>query len=145
MKEQKIRSFALGLVGGLILATALVLLVQVQLTGAQSKPDAKLMGPQKWEYCAIWSTGIEAKQYPGKLSVAYICYFSNEGCQGERVEVDGTNVDVALIRAGAKLGSQGWELVGSAPRRYDDFGTQTTPTGSTTNNPFILYFKRPKT
>lgn len=144
MKEQKIRSFAIGLCGGVIFVVALIGLVQVQLARAERNVELKAPASLKWEYCAIWSTGVEQKNYSGQLSVAYICYFSNDGCHGERVEVDGSNMDVALIRAETQLGLQGWELVGTGPRHYEDIGTTTTPNGAVTGNPFVLYFKRPK-
>jgi hypothetical protein len=83
-----------------------------------------------WEYCAV----VKA-QYPGSVRLVYwIAYFRGEGARVENVEAElGGN---AFARAVAKLGQDGWEMVGEGPleiRPGAPSGTQTA-----------IFFKRPR-
>ncbi|HYE65126.1 MAG TPA: hypothetical protein VD966_06065 [Pyrinomonadaceae bacterium] len=54
----------------------------------------------------------------------------------------------ALAQAVAKLGEEGWELIGPEPRNLEGFSvninTSSSQTSGTVNTPFVLYFKRQK-
>jgi hypothetical protein len=83
-----------------------------------------------WEYCAV----VKA-QYPGSVRLVYwIAYFRGDAVRTEPVEADlGGN---AFAKAVAKLGQDGWEMVGEGPleiRPGAPGGTQTA-----------IFFKRPK-
>ena len=66
-------------------------------------------GEGQWEYCAV----VKA-QYPGSVRLVYwIAYFRSEGVKTEDVEAGvGGN---AFAKAVAKLGQDGWEMVGEGP------------------------------
>jgi hypothetical protein len=83
-----------------------------------------------WEYCAV----VKA-QYPGSVRFVYwITYFRGEGVRTENVETEpGGN---PFAKAVAKLGQDGWEMVGEGPleiRPGAPGGTQTA-----------IFFKRPR-
>ena len=83
---------------------------------------------QKWEYCALTKAAYVGSSRGG---LYWISYFRDAGV--EVVEVE----DAALERNGparaiAKLGAEGWELVGEGPLEIRAGGVRA------------LYFKRPK-
>lgn len=87
---------------------------------------------QKWEYCAI--TGISALS--SKLSTSYpsLLQFSDQGTYVTKIRdevIENVYFDEETLTAKriAKLGEEGWELVG---------------TGNTSEGIHMLYFKRPK-
>jgi hypothetical protein len=87
----------------------------------------------EWEFCAV----ARAQFVPGPRGNQYwIVYFRGEGVQTVTVEtgVSGN----AQGKAIAKLGSEGWELVGE--------GTLDTgrPAGPREELPRALFFKRPR-
>jgi hypothetical protein len=112
---------------------------------------------QKWEYCAITSYYATLTDPPSKpdakvSAVASICYFEFAGCRREELKFElnlaefkkslktdrlGPAVErateIALARAIAKLGDDGWEMVGEVVFTF----------GAERNNQAI-YFKRTK-
>ncbi len=104
-----------------------------QVAFAQGK--AEKPAERRWEYCLIKETTSRYKNgSSGEIGYyARICNSRAAGCQME--EVEGTNLEDALMKTIAKLGSDGWEMVGSgAFSLYVQEGHE---------NPERLYFKRP--
>lgn len=65
----------------------------------------------KWEYCGL-AYVVNTRKADGKnVSKAYVKYLGSKRTE----EVEGTTTDEALANAFAKLGNEGWELVGPAP------------------------------
>lgn len=90
-------------------------------------------GEGPWEYCAV----VKA-QYPGSVRLVYwIAYFRGEGVKTEDVEagVSGN----AFAKAVAKLGQDGWEMVGAGPL---EVRPEARP--SPLNSPNAVFFKRRK-
>jgi hypothetical protein len=100
---------------------------------------------QRWEYCAIMSFTTEKRSTAGPvLSVAYICYFREEGCAVETVDMEGAdNRQHVAAKAIAHLGAEGWELVGLGPGQTNLFGIIDEHHDGMLSSPFVLYFKRP--
>ncbi|MDX6382721.1 MAG: hypothetical protein QOK48_294 [Blastocatellia bacterium] len=137
---------------GKIIALIALLTLLGQVGYAQQIPKR-----QKWEYCAITSyystfTSPPSQSDAKVRAVASICYFEFGGCRREefKVELDLTEfrksleivtltaaqekaTEGALARAVAKLGDDGWEMVGEAVFTF----------GAERNNQAI-YFKRRK-
>ena len=90
---------------------------------------------QKWEYCAVLKA-----QYPGSIrgGIYWISYF--KGDRPEIVDIEVGPSGNALSKALAKLGSEGWELVGEGPLEVRPFEARPG-----TNAPSALFLKRPKT
>ena len=77
------------------------------------------------------------------LSIANICYFHEDGCALESVELEGADRQQAVAaKAIAHLGADGWEMVGLGPGQTNMFGMLSAD-GGTLASPFVLYFKRP--
>ena len=83
---------------------------------------------QPWEYCAVTKASYVGSNRGG---IYWISYFRDSGVQVIEVE------DAALEKNGpakaiAKLGAEGWEMVGQGPLEIRQ------------GAPNALYFKRPK-
>ena len=109
-----------------------------QTIQAQEAKQANRGFLQSWEYCAV--TRLSTKGSSGRVvAFARIAYFGNSGEQNEEIEREAKNFANAnsynetsgtlFAQAIAKLGAEGWEMVGAAPY----FGES------------VLYFKRAKT
>jgi hypothetical protein len=87
----------------------------------------------QWEYCAVLKA-----QYPGSVRLVYwIAYFKGDGVRTEDVEAGpGGN---AFGKATAKLGQDGWEMVGSGPL---EVRPEARP--NPLNTPNAIFFKRRK-
>jgi len=108
---------------------------------AQQATDAKKSSSQRWEYAAIpLNNAVQPES--GSLSTTRvqlpIYYFQSSGVNQSQIEgvAEGgyrrANRD-AISKAIAKLGDEGWEMVGQAPFEYrQDTGAD------------LIYFKRPK-
>ncbi len=83
-----------------------------------------------WEYCAV----VKA-QYVGSPQggIYWIAYFKGEGVRTEDVKVGPTGN--AFAKAFAKLGEEGWDMVGEGPLEI-----RPGPGGTTT----AVFFKRRK-
>ena len=104
------------------------------LRGAPS-PSAKAQRPDdvsdlQWEYCAV----VKA-QYVGSPQggIYWIAYFKGEGVRTEDVKAGPTGN--AFAKAVAKLGEDGWDMVGEGPLEIRP-GPGGTPTA--------VFFKRRK-
>ena len=98
---------------------------------AQARAASGDSGDGQWEYCAVLKA-----QYPGSVRLVYwITYFRSEGVKVEDVEAGAGNSPFG--RAVAKLGQDGWEMVGEGPleiRLEVRPGSPATPTA--------MFFKR---
>jgi len=100
----------------------------IALAGQTQQPAQETKAvTTNWEYCAITNYGTTSEG-----TRVDICYFSPSGCRPDRLELANSIKKAdALAIAIAKLGTDGWELVGMGP-----FELATASTG--------FYFKRPK-
>lgn len=94
---------------------------------AAQRPDASDL---QWEYCAV----VKA-QYIGSPQggIYWIAYFKGEGVRTEDVKAGPTGN--AFAKAVAKLGEDGWDMVGEGPLEIRP-GPGGTPTA--------VFFKRRK-
>jgi hypothetical protein len=104
------------------------------LRGAPVPPAAAGQRPDvsdlQWEYCAV----VKA-QYVGSPQggIYWIAYFKGEGVRTEDVRVGPTGN--AFAKAVARLGEEGWDMVGEGPLEVRP-GPGGTPTA--------VFFKRRK-
>lgn len=104
------------LLGGLMFSHLNIEETTAQQTGARTIPE-------RWEYCAITEIRTVGGNFKATAS-ANICYFQRSGCRTEIVEgtanVTSDSRDFAeahvdaFSKAAAKLGAEGWEMVGDA-------------------------------
>lgn len=110
-------------------ASAYAFTAREQRDGALREAEAA-----QWEYAVIGSvTEMGRGATPRDIKfrgVAALCYARENGCQ--QFQVEGSDRAEALARAMAKLGQEGWEMVGESP-----FPVGVGSTGG-------LYFKRRK-
>lgn len=125
MKRTQILTLALVLAIGLL--AGLLTNLNAEPIYAQ-RPESK-MG-EKWEYSAITYvvtdvTYTAARDRNKVVASAGICYFQASGCRREVVEVlvDSANVSeansFALAKATARLGEEGWAMLGEATQFGD--------------------------
>lgn len=147
------RSLALFWLLAVIAGGALALwLAGAKPAEAQQSEALRRQRGQKWEYCAVTWTGTRLKDGYSTTYVptAMVCYFQGQGCQEVALNLDtGEARNLSkyyrdeLAQAIARLGEEGWEMVGQGPRDFEVLGPFSE--GGTIKNPFVLYFKRPKT
>ncbi len=82
-----------------------------------------------WEYCAVGKAAYVGSDKGGKGGLYWVSYFRESGVQVVEYE-DLATEKSALAKAIAKLGADGWEMVGQGP-------LEIRPVGLT-----VLYFKR---
>jgi hypothetical protein len=118
---------ALSLAAGLA-AHALYGPLAGQTAAAEPRRDAQ------YEYCAI----VKAQGPPTPRLFFWVTYFKDEGMKVETVEatLGGNSYGKAI----AKLGTDGWEMVGEGPL---DIRPDPRP-GASANAPTALFFKRRK-
>ena len=83
--------------------------------------------PNRWEYCSITRAAVG----PSRGGLYWISYFREGGVQVIEVEEQATERG-GPAKAIAKLGEEGWEMVGQGPLEIRQGGFNA------------LYFKRPK-
>ena len=107
------------------------------LYGALAAPPAARAAAEPrreshWEYCAV----VKSQAVPTPRLFFWITYFKDEGIKTETVEAPlGGN---SYAKAIAKLGVDGWEMVGEGPL---DIRPDPRP-GASANAPVALFFKR---
>ncbi len=106
-----------------------------RLVEAQQVGEAKRANAPQWEYCALIRGGEDYRESFGKITTTVkVVYFRSSGNQEEKVQAEADKNalqnarDEAQAKAMAKLGSEGWEMVGPGAEFRAD----------------ALYFKRPK-
>jgi hypothetical protein len=88
----------------------------------------------QWEYCAV----VKSQAIPTPRLFFWILYFKDEGMRTETVEAAlGGN---SYAKAIAKLGDDGWEMVGEGPLDIRPDPRPGSPGSATT----ALFFKRRK-
>jgi hypothetical protein len=94
----------------------------------QRTPQASTTRSRKWEYCSLTKAA-----YPGsnRGGLYWISYFRDAGVQVLEVEEQATERG-GPSKAIAKLGEEGWEMVGQGPLEIRQGGLNA------------IYFKRPK-
>src|SRR2546423_101356 len=97
---------------------------------AQARAASRDASDTEWEYCAV----VKA-QFPNSIRLVYwIAYFKGDGVRTENVE-SGPEGN-AFAKAIAKLGQDGWEMVGAGPLEIR--------VGTPGSAPTAVYFKRRK-
>jgi hypothetical protein len=96
----------------------------VEARAAAQRDDGR-----KWEYCAVAKAQFVGSNRGG---VYWISYFRGGGVQVENVETGPSGN--ALAKAVAKLGEEGWEMVGEGPLEIR--------AGIPGGTPSALFFKR---
>jgi hypothetical protein len=94
-------------------------------TAQAQRPDRSRAG--RWEYCTV----SKAVTSPSRGGLYWITFFREGGIQQVEVEEQATERG-GPARAIAKLGEEGWEMVGQGPLEIRQGGLNA------------IYFKRPK-
>lgn len=115
--------FIFGFLGGGLLFSSL----RADRAVAPEAEAATEGSGQRWEYCVV----SKAAYVGGRAGVYWITYFRDSGVKVEDVE-DNATTNAAMAKAVARLGNEGWELVGLGPMEVR--GTRLDG----------LYFKRAK-
>ena len=97
--------------------------------GAAAQGGSQREDARRWEYCAVTKAQFVGSNRGGAY---WIGYFRGAGVQTETVEVGPSGN--ALAKAVAKLGEEGWEMVGEGPLEVRVGVPGGTPTA--------LFFKR---
>ena len=101
---------------------------------AHARAAAEPRREAQWEYCAV----VRSQAAPTPRLFFWITYFREEGIKIETVEAGlGGN---SYAKAIAKLGEEGWEMVGEGPL---DIRPDPRP-GASNAAPTALFFKRRK-
>lgn len=106
-----------ALVAALIGSAALSKVSITQEAQARPLDDTGRTAARSWEYCIISNVSeVGENQKPPNIKftgLAEVCYASDSGCHTFKIE--GTTKADALAKAMAKLGNEGWEMVGESP------------------------------
>jgi hypothetical protein len=116
---------AAGVLSGVVLSNWSKI-AYAESVAAQSRVDPR-RETGRWEYCAISRSGVSASLPRGNYAVSY---FRATGVETTYVEETATDRS-ALSRTIAKLGDDGWEMIGQGPIEFKP------PIGGE-----ALYFKR---
>jgi len=123
--------------GHYLLTAALSLAAGLALNwGALTPRPAEAREPRasEWEYCAV----VKAQAGDPRRQIYWINYFRGDGVRNEPVEAGlGGN---SFAKAVAKLGDEGWEMVGEGPLEV----APVVRPGPTAGVPTAVFFKRPK-
>ena len=104
------------------------------LLQAERPAEARAPRASEWEYCAV----VKAQAGDPRRQIYWISYFKGEGVRPEPVEASlGGN---SFAKAVAKLGDEGWEMVGEGPLEV----SPTVRPGPTIGAPTAIFFKRRK-
>jgi hypothetical protein len=104
--------------------------------GALTPRPAEARAPRdsEWEYCAV----VKAQSGDLRRQIYWISYFKGEGVRPEPVEATlGGN---SFAKAVARLGEEGWEMVGEGPLEV----APVVRPGPTAGAPTAIFFKRRK-
>jgi|ERR1041384_1169957 hypothetical protein len=116
---------AIGLLAGFVLNNFAAGAVQAQQRAGE-----------RWEYCAITEVSAVVDTDGKVFGRANICYFQTSGCHRESLTATDDRGDArqaVLAKATAKLGVEGWELIGEATK-FDAYQENVDPKA--------LYFRR---
>jgi hypothetical protein len=96
--------------------------------------EARAPRASEWEYCAV----VKAQMGDPRRQIYWIGYFKGDGVNTVPVEAGLSGNSFA--KAVAKLGDEGWEMVGEGPLEV----APTVRPGPTTGTPTAIFFKRRK-
>lgn len=123
----------LGVIIGLLLKSE-----RVPVTQAQKTEAARQFQPNKWDYVYIVNKFTNRKD--SFTSVGVTVVWSSSGAVDW---VEGKDERESFNNALRKLGNEGYEMVGIGTNGFERLGSFSDGNGEI-NNPFVLYFKRPK-
>ena len=104
------------------------------LPTATRSAEAREPRASEWEYCAV----VKAQAGDPRRQIYWINYFRGEGVNAVPVEANlGGN---SFAKAVAKLGDEGWEMVGEGPLEV----APVVRPGPTAGVPTAIFFKRRK-
>jgi hypothetical protein len=136
-----------------------------------SPSSAQKRSQIQWEYVAITFTNVpfSSENQPFITAIANVCFFQSNGCRNEEIKaelgyakflqdfrLENTNSsknlaynrarELAYTKAIARLGSEGWEMIGQPSVNFDTYildiqGNYIISQGSKEIKPNI-YFKR---
>ncbi|HEX8499462.1 MAG TPA: hypothetical protein VF659_02635 [Pyrinomonadaceae bacterium] len=96
--------------------------------------EARAPRASEWEYCAV----VKAQAGDARRQIYWINYFKGEGVRNEPVEATlGGN---SFAKAVARLGEEGWEMVGEGPLEVAPVVRPGPIVGAAT----AIFFKRRK-
>lgn len=127
-KKRQLLMALLMAAGGMLGAAVFSKLHVVTPIQARQGEEKKSTGGQSWEYCALTKAAYVASSRGG---LYWIVYFRDTGVQVVEVETPATE-DGGPAKAIAKLGGDGWEMVGQGPLEVRRGAVSA------------LYFKRPR-
>ena len=96
--------------------------------------EARAPRASEWEYCAV----VKAQMGDPRRQIYWINYFRGEGVS--TVPVESSLGGNSFAKAVARLGDEGWEMVGEGPLEV----APVVRPGPTTNAPTAIFFKRRK-
>ena len=140
MNKQNVLAFALvmatGFVGGALASPGR----SSEPAQTQQKQEQKKADARDWEYC--WVRRPELRGWPDKpVIITHVSYWRTDSFLDQTFEVEqgragdiAETEKIAQARLMAKLGSEGWELVGQGP----------ILTVNSNPPPTVIYFKRSK-
>lgn len=94
--------------------------------------EARAPRASEWEYCAV----VKAQAGDPRRQIYWIAYFRGEGVRTEPIEASLGGSSFA--KAIARLGEEGWEMVGEGPLEV----APIVRPGPTTGAPTAVFFKR---
>jgi hypothetical protein len=96
--------------------------------------EARAPRASEWEYCAV----VKAQAGDPRRQIYWINFFKGDGVRTEPVEANlGGN---SFAKAVARLGDEGWEMVGEGPLEV----APVVRPGPVTAAPTAIFFKRRK-
>ncbi|HEX8283880.1 MAG TPA: hypothetical protein VF588_11025 [Pyrinomonadaceae bacterium] len=103
------------------------------LPAAATRPaEARAPRASEWEYCAV----VKAQAGDPRRQIYWINFFKGEGVKTEPVEANlGGN---SFAKAVARLGEEGWEMVGEGPLEV----LPVVRPGPVIGVPTAIFFKR---
>lgn len=151
--------------------TGAVLIFGILAFSIYSPSMAQRKNQNQWEYAALTYTTIpfSSENQPFITAVANVCFLQSTGCRNDEVKAElvyarflqdfrlensgGAKIlaynrarELAYTKAIAKLGSEGWEIIGQPPVNFDSYildiqGNYVITPGNKEIKPNV-YFKR---
>ncbi len=104
------------------------------MTQDQKNEEVRKTMSSQWEYAVISNITELGRGHNSSdmkfMGIAELCYVRESGCQA--LNIEGSDRVTALAKTMARLGNEGWEMVGESPFPFNN------------GNQGALFFKRPK-
>ena len=110
-KNRRLLAMVLIMAGGMLSGAVFSRLLVATPTQARQGEEKNTSGGEGWEYSAVTKATYAASSRGG---LYWIVYFRDTGVQVVEVETSATE-DSGPAKAIAKLGGDGWEMVGQGP------------------------------